>query len=269
MRKLLKELDTKYLFGSLIYFINNFRKIPWIIKNRNEVYLYLTNKVSFKRFEKIDLLEHIASKNKKYMNNAAPTSIKQLKNVFNKLMDIDYSLLEDPFIDIGCGEGKVLILASKFGFKKIIGVEFAKNLVDACEKNLLAAKVKNVSVYLEDAANYEIPSDSRVFYLYNPFHVVMLEKVTKNIEKSFINSHRDGYIVFIDPRNVTNFSLGGKSDSNSSKHLVNKPNQYDESNPIWSLLNKKYELIIQYNSVGQPFHIYKINHKIITSSGTS
>ena len=39
------------------------------------------------------------------------------------------------FVDLGCGKGRALIAASEHGFARIIGVEFAKSLVDIARKN--------------------------------------------------------------------------------------------------------------------------------------
>ena len=38
------------------------------------------------------------------------------------------------FVDFGCGKGRVLLLAAGFGFARITGVEFAKELCDIAKE---------------------------------------------------------------------------------------------------------------------------------------
>ncbi len=47
-------------------------------------------------------------------------------------------------IDIGSGKGRVLLIASEFGFKKAIGVEISKVLHDISEKNIKIYKTKKM-----------------------------------------------------------------------------------------------------------------------------
>ena len=45
-------------------------------------------------------------------------------------------LRDFTFIDLGCGKGRVLLMASDYPFKKIIGVEFMPELHRAAQKNI-------------------------------------------------------------------------------------------------------------------------------------
>jgi SAM-dependent methyltransferase len=46
------------------------------------------------------------------------------------------SLDEFTFIDIGCGKGRALLLASKFGFQRILGLELSSRLVAVAKTNI-------------------------------------------------------------------------------------------------------------------------------------
>ena len=52
------------------------------------------------------------------------------------IKNADISPEEFSFIDIGCGKGRPLIIASRFGFKRLVGVEYSRRLSRAAEKNL-------------------------------------------------------------------------------------------------------------------------------------
>jgi hypothetical protein len=55
------------------------------------------------------------------------------------------------FIDLGCGNGRTLLITARLGFHSAVGVEFADEL----------------AVILGDATEYEIPRSNLVVYLYN------------------------------------------------------------------------------------------------------
>lgn len=73
------------------------------------------------------------------------------------------------FIDLGCGKGRVLLVASHYGFCRVIGVEFARELVEAARRNLQVSGIGGAEVICEDAANFRFPGGNLVVYLFNPF----------------------------------------------------------------------------------------------------
>lgn len=103
-------------------------------------------------------------------------------------------------IDFGCGKGRVLILAAKYGFNRIIGVELSSSMLDICRQNIAIAKVKNVDLYEIDAVEFSVPCDAEVcvYYFYNPFSKVVLEKVINNIVENYV-SKGTSYIVYSNP----------------------------------------------------------------------
>ncbi|MCA9208645.1 MAG: TetR family transcriptional regulator, partial [Planctomycetales bacterium] len=50
------------------------------------------------------------------------------------------------FIDIGCGKGRVLFMASEFPYRRVIGVDFAANLVEAAVGELAASGYSALTV---------------------------------------------------------------------------------------------------------------------------
>src|SRR5579862_1729723 len=81
------------------------------------------------------------------------------------------------FIDLGCGKGKTLLVAANLGFKHLIGVEFANELVEIARANLTKAGIVNAVVEHADAADFNFPSSDIVVYLYNPFSQEIVRKV--------------------------------------------------------------------------------------------
>jgi SAM-dependent methyltransferase len=105
------------------------------------------------------------------------------------------------FIDYGCGKGRVLLVASEFPFRRIVGVEFAPQLAQAAERNWktsrrLQKKCKDVTVLTMDATEYQLPPDPLVLFFYSPFVGTVMQKVVENIECSFHEFPREIFILF-------------------------------------------------------------------------
>lgn len=82
------------------------------------------------------------------------------------------------FIDIGSGKGRALILAARHSFKKIIGVEFAKELHLAAQANAKDFNSRITNLWM-DATKYNFPAGPLVIYLYNPFGAFIMDQVAE------------------------------------------------------------------------------------------
>ena len=114
-----------------------------------------------------------------------------------KKLSINYSDFE--FVDIGSGKGRTLLVASEFPFKSVIGVEFAKELNEIAENNILqyqGSVCKSVESILCDATKYSFPKGDLVLYFYNPFSEKILSEVFSKLERSIKENPRSVYIIY-------------------------------------------------------------------------
>ena len=130
-------------------------------------------------------------------------------SVFHRVMaHVPESFLHGAtFIDLGCGKGRALLLASEYPFAGIIGVEIAPQLHRAAVENVAgysaARQVEGrsgappVNVILEDAAPYQFPSGPLVLYLYNPFCRPVLDQVIANLGRSLAREPRPVAVLYI------------------------------------------------------------------------
>ena len=114
-------------------------------------------------------------------------------------------LSEYVFIDIGSGKGRALLLASQYGFKRIIGIEFATELHDVARRNLRtygrqSAPHPQIELINQNAIYYPIPDEKCVFYLFNPFADTVLTKIITNIERSYDARPRKMFFLYVNPR---------------------------------------------------------------------
>lgn len=110
---------------------------------------------------------------------------------------------ESVIIDFGSGKGNVLIMSVLAGFGKIIGVEFARELVEESEiiiNNKLNVKKRNrIQIINCDVVDYKIPEEANVLFFFNPFTKEIFEKVKININSSHEKKPREIFIVYVNP----------------------------------------------------------------------
>ena len=116
------------------------------------------------------------------------------------LKDLDRAIgtpvQKNLFVDYGSGKGAAIIHAKELGFKRTIGIEFAKELNDQALKNIEALNLENVSSVYADATAYILPNDISVIYFFNPFDEVVMQKVVNNIMIQKDNFENSVYIIY-------------------------------------------------------------------------
>ncbi|MGE5424790.1 MAG: class I SAM-dependent methyltransferase [Syntrophothermus sp.] len=184
-------------------------KLTRSIRNRGIYGTFLTilNRYIFRfRFRELDLWGNVDPPDmegpdhvKEHAARYEPTNPLYFRKVFDKL---DWNYHNSVFVDFGCGKGASMVYASGMNFKKIIGVEFCKNLSGIAHKNLAkhahrSVRYPDYEVVNSDAAEYDIPAEADCFYFFNPFDAVILDKVMKNIFRSLHNRNRKILIVYL------------------------------------------------------------------------
>lgn len=91
-------------------------------------------------------------------------------------------LSDYEFFDLGCGKGKVLLCASPFGFKKVVGIEYDPELSAIASRNVARMGV-TAEVVCSDASIFKGYGDHAVLYLFNPFDDVLLLRVVRSLEQ--------------------------------------------------------------------------------------
>jgi SAM-dependent methyltransferase len=118
-------------------------------------------------------------------------------------------VIPDPqdaaFVDIGCGKGRALIVASEFGFRSVVGIEISPELAQIAERN--AATVArnhpervNIAVVTGDALDIRhLPAGRLVIYLYNSFGRALIERLRENIEEIVGRQGSAVHLVYYNP----------------------------------------------------------------------
>ena len=112
--------------------------------------------------------------------------------------------VNQSIVDFGCGKGRVLIVAAHYGFTDITGVEFARELWEDAMRNINALKARHPSarfrVLYENAVDYQVEDHTQVFFFFNPFQEPVMKKVIEHILRSYRQSRRPIYIMYVNPQ---------------------------------------------------------------------
>jgi SAM-dependent methyltransferase len=108
------------------------------------------------------------------------------------------------FLDLGCGKGRTLLVASEFSFRDIVGVELSPPLAGIARRNaaIIAKHFPRrtpVRVVVGDASAFPLPAGDLVIFLYNPFGAEIVAKVVAAVEAAIAAASRSIYIVYYNP----------------------------------------------------------------------
>jgi 16S rRNA G966 N2-methylase RsmD len=103
------------------------------------------------------------------------------------------------FLDFGAGMGRAMILAARYPFRKVLGVEIAGELTRIAEQNFKRCRsrlrCRNPQIVTCDATKYQIPPDVSVVYFNNPFFGKILAAVLDNLRASLVATPRELHVV--------------------------------------------------------------------------
>ena len=114
-------------------------------------------------------------------------------------------LVDDTsFVDLGCGKGRPLVVASEFPFRRIVGVELAPHLVSVARAN--AATIRRrfperaaIEIVEEDATRFRWPAGKLVLFCYNSFDAELVGKLVASLERGLAGPVEHVFVVYYNP----------------------------------------------------------------------
>src|ERR1700722_18290690 len=110
--------------------------------------------------------------------------------------DESHAAIENySFVDLGCGKGRAVLMASEFGFREVVGVELHPSLAEIAEANLAVwtaagRAVSPVRIVCREATEFVFPDGACLLYLFHPFGPPVLKQLIERIEVDFAGRHR-------------------------------------------------------------------------------
>ncbi len=117
----------------------------------------------------------------------------------------DANLAEFTFIDFGSGKGRALLMASRYPFRRILGVELLPSLHRIAQENLAQYRNDSQQCFaLEsvcaDATNFPMPEGPLLIYLFNPFPEAGLRRTLGHLRKDLQTNPRPAYVLYHNPQ---------------------------------------------------------------------
>lgn len=117
------------------------------------------------------------------------------------------------FIDLGCGKGRALLLASERPFRHIVGVELLPELYRVAQENIdcfqQGAQRERFELYCGDARRFSFPPGPLVIFLFDPFPETVLSDVVANLRRSLEADPREVFVVYENP--ISEHVLSGEN----------------------------------------------------------
>jgi tRNA1(Val) A37 N6-methylase TrmN6 len=95
------------------------------------------------------------------------------------------------FIDIGSGKGRAMLLSARRPFRRVLGIEYARELVDVANRNIAqyrdpAQRCRDLQCYCADATTFELPPEPLVLYFLRPFDDVIMARILVRVRASYV-----------------------------------------------------------------------------------
>jgi SAM-dependent methyltransferase len=107
-------------------------------------------------------------------------------------------------IDLGCGKGRVTVLASELPFLKVIGVELSPHLVKIAKKNanIIARNFPHrplINIFEANATEFPFPKGNLVIFFYHAFGRELLIQVVKRLELLLLKEVTHMFFIYDNP----------------------------------------------------------------------
>lgn len=119
------------------------------------------------------------------------------------------------FVDLGCGKGRILLLAAKHGFSTLIGVDLSERMLEVARANTDRLKLDGALKLVQtNAAEFAFPETPLVIFMFNPFWRDVMSQVVRNLEMSLARTPREIFIIYYRP------AIRGPFDSSGAFQLI-------------------------------------------------
>lgn len=130
-----------------------------------------------------------------------PTKIKTFLKAMSHLRILNPA--EFAFIDFGCGKGRCLLLATRFGFGRIVGIELSPSLAEVARNNVDVFINKGIRPTIEiqncPSVDAVLPSQPSVYFFYNPFDERIMRETFELIDKTVSDIKFEAFVVYVNP----------------------------------------------------------------------
>jgi SAM-dependent methyltransferase len=121
----------------------------------------------------------------------APSILQSLLDLWLQRIHPQTSIEHFTFLDVGAGKGRAIMLASRYPFAAVQGIELSPALVAVGKRNLAlwrddphAEALAPIELLQADATRHPLPHTPTLAFLFHPFEAPVLRRFLRHVEKS-------------------------------------------------------------------------------------
>ena len=108
------------------------------------------------------------------------------------------------FVDLGCGKGRAVMLASELQFRGVIGVELNADLARIAEANVEIWRAAGrvlcpVRIACGDATEFKLPPGPCLVYLANPFGAPVMSRLLERLKAQVVAQNQTLDVLYQNP----------------------------------------------------------------------
>jgi hypothetical protein len=120
------------------------------------------------------------------------------------LSNLDMAFEDFTFIDYGSGKGRALLMASDLPFRRVIGLEFSRELHEIAQKNIRVYKraaqgSRMVESRCVDFLHFALPPEPCVLFFFDPCSEAIFATVLEKIRQSLVEHPRELWLIYVAP----------------------------------------------------------------------
>lgn len=106
------------------------------------------------------------------------------------------------FVDLGCGKGRVVLVAAQQPFRRVVGIEISSELAAIARDNTERYRpppdlLAPIEIVNGDATAIDLPDGDILVHLYHPFEIPVTEAVMRRLATSAGSSSRRVTIAYL------------------------------------------------------------------------
>ena len=109
------------------------------------------------------------------------------------------------FVDFGCGKGRILLVASTYPFRRVLGIEISDRLAATARANVEKFRVTGtprcgeIEIRREDARQSRMPDGNLILHFYHPFGQLVLHDVLRRLAHWLDVTRRRFHLMYLCP----------------------------------------------------------------------
>jgi hypothetical protein len=134
----------------------------------------------------------------------APSILQTLLDLWLQRLHFSAPIEHTVFMDVGSGKGRAALLASRFPFLRVEGIELNRDLAQIAQANAEiwqqsphTAQLAPIALHHADALRHPLPAEPTLAFLFHPFELPILRRFLRRIQTSLLRNPRPFDLVYV------------------------------------------------------------------------